>query len=113
MFRTDPETMRRLRRRHEGDEPTDTEPEPAKPKVAPGAVPVTTVRGPGGSMRVKGARVLFHGANNDESPSDSESEETASDSDDDEQLHPYGVKLDLGAALAALNDGGIKPWDPD
>ena len=109
LFRTDPETMRRLRRRHEDDEPADTEPEPAKPRVAPGAVPVTTVRGPDGSMRVQGARVLFHGANNDESPSDSESAETASDcsSDDDEP------DVDVDAALAALRDGGIKPWDPD
>ena len=106
LFRTDPETMRRLRRRHEGDEPTDTEP---KPKVAPGAVPVTTVRGPDGSMRVQGARVLFHNANNDESSSESASEETASDdsSDDDEP------DVDVDAALAALRDGGIKPWDPD
>ena len=93
LFRTDPETMRRLRRRHEGDEPTDTEP---KPKVAPGAVPVTTVRGPDGSMRVKGARVLFHGANNDESPGESASEETASDDSGDVE-----------------DDEGIRPWDPD
>jgi len=91
LFRTDPETMRRLRRRHEGDEPADAEP---KPKVAPGAVPVTTVRGPDGSMRVKGARVLFHGANNDASPSDSE-ETSSDDSGDDE------------------DDEGIRPWDPD
>ena len=93
LFRTDPETMRQLRRRHEGDEPTDTEPEP---RADTGAVPVTTVRGPDGSMRVEGARVLFHNANNDESPSESASEETASDdsSDGDE-------------------DGGIRPWDPD
>jgi hypothetical protein len=90
LFRTDPETMRQLRRRHEGDEPTDTEPEAAKPKVAPGAVPVTTVRGPDGSMRVQGARVLFHNANNDESSSESASEETASDDSE-----------------------GIRPWDPD
>jgi hypothetical protein len=118
LFRTNPEVMRELQRRHEDDEPTETEPEPAKPRVSPGAVPVTTVRGPDGSMRVKGARVLFHGANNDESSSDSESEETASDSDDDEQLHPYGAKPDLGAALAALKDDYkdgdiIRPWDPD
>ena len=92
LFRTDPETMRRLRRRHEDDEPTDTEP---KPRVAPGAVPVTTVRGPDGSMRVKGARVLFHGANNDASPSES-SEETASDDSGDDE-----------------DDEGIRPWDPD
>ena len=92
LFRTDPETMRRLRRRHEGDEPTDAEP---KPRVAPGAVPVTTVRGPDGSMRVKGARVLFHGANNDASPSES-SEETASDDSGDDE-----------------DDEGIRPWDPD
>ena len=92
LFRTDPETMRRLRRRHE-DEPADTEP---KPKVAPGAVPVTTVRGPDGSMRVKGARVLFHGANNDASPSESASEETVSDDSGDDE-----------------DDEGIRPWDPD
>ena len=56
----------------------------------------------------------------DESSSESESEETASDdsSDDDEQLHPYGAKPDLGAALAALKDDYkdgdiIRPWDPD
>jgi hypothetical protein len=98
LFRTDPEAMRRLRRRHEGDEPTDTEP---KPRVAPGAVPVTTVRGPGGSMRVKGARVLFHGANNDESPSASASEETASDDSSDDD------------SSDGDEDGGIRPWDPD
>ena len=91
LFRTNPEVMRELQRRHEDDEPTETEPEPAKPKVAPGAVPVTTVRGPDGSMRVQGARVLFH------KPSDSESEETTAsdDSGDDE------------------DDEGIRPWDPD
>ena len=57
----------------------------------------------------------------DESSSDSESAETASDesSDDDEkpELYPYGVKPDLGAALAAprddYKDGDIRPWDPD
>ena len=101
LFRTDPETMRRLRRRHEGDEPTDTEPEAAKPKVAPGAVPVTTVRGPDGSMRVQGARVLFHNANNDESSSESASEETASDGlgdDEDDAGHQA-----VGPALAALS----------
>ena len=91
LFRTDPETMRRLRRRHEDDEP-----EPAKPRVAPAAVPVKTVRGPDGSMRVEGARVLFHGANNDESPSESASEETASDDSGDDE-----------------DDEGIRPWDPD
>ncbi len=59
-------------------------------------MPVTTVRGPDGSMRVQGARVLFHNANNDESSSESASEETASDDSGDDE-----------------DDEGIRPWDPD
>ena len=76
---------------------------------------LVSARGPGCH-----ATAAATGRRRRESSSESESEETASDdsSDDDEQLHPYGAKPDLGAALAALKDDYkdgdiIRPWDPD